>query len=192
MNILSLVLRSVSGLVTLLYGKKLFWLFLFLAGFLVGFLLGPLLFPNMDLWHQLLIGLGIGVVMALLSKSAPVVITAIIAFFAGGSFMLQLVENLVPLNQFFSVTIYIVAGILTVFLATKLFELSLTVISSLLGASTLARVIHELLPMGNLVQAGLIIALAIVGILFQLSVFKSDNSPEIVKNNKGSKKPKKK
>ena len=172
MDILSVVLKAVSGLISLLFGRRFFWLFLAIVGFIGGFFFGALLFPDSGAIIHILLGLVLGVVGALLSQVAPVAIAAIIGFFAGGFTLLSLVKILVDPAGFFTFLIVLIGGAIGVFLVVKFFDLALVILSSMAGATALTSLGNELVSMNNVVQLIVYVVLAILGIAFQLSLIK--------------------
>jgi hypothetical protein len=157
------------GIVLLLLGRKLFWLFVGVAGFLVGlqiaerFIAGPQ-------GTKLLIAIAAGILGALIAIFLQKVAIAIAGFVIGGYITVELLRAsaLFPKalawtqGTTFSVP-YIIGGIIGAVLLFVLFDWGLIVLSSLSGASLIIRSItfqSHALPL-------LFAVLVVVGILIQ-------------------------
>lgn len=169
---LSLIIRTITGLITLLFGRLVFWLNMALVGFLAGFFIGGALFPDSGWLIQLLIGLALGIVGALLSRIAPIIAAGIVGFFAGGFALTALVKSLLSTGNAINWIVFLIGGALAVFLVVKLFDLALVILSSIVGAATLAGIGGEVLSFPAWLQAIVLLALAVVGIWFQLQFVK--------------------
>lgn len=174
MAILSSILRAVSGVIALLFGRRVFWLFIMVVGFLAGFIVGKALFPEASVIVNLLTGLALGILGTLLSKFLPVVITAIFGFIIGGAVLVGLVKLFTPINHMVLIILFALGGLISVILTIKLFDLSLVILSSISGASILASWGSEMLAYSNVTQTIIFAVLAIIGIVVQLSLVKPD------------------
>lgn len=175
MEILSVLLRALSGIVALLFGRRFFWLFLAIVGFIAGFALGTTFFPQAGALVHVLVGLGIGILGALLSQAAPVVIAAIVGFFAGGAALVALVNTIVQPGQLVSAIIFVLAGAIGAYLVTRALDTAIVVLSSLSGASALSTLGGELIAMNGTVQFIAFLILFVIGVLFQLNVLQPYN-----------------
>jgi len=73
----------VLGLVLLVFGQKLFWLFVSIVGFLFGMGFAGLVFPDQAQWVPILFALGAGFLGALLAVVAQRVAFAFAGFYGG-------------------------------------------------------------------------------------------------------------
>jgi hypothetical protein len=125
------------------------------------------LFPDSGWLIQLLVGLVLGIVGALLSQVAPIFAAGVVGFFAGGFALTALVKSLLSTGNAINLIIFLIGGALAVFLVVKLFDLALVIISSIVGAATLAGIGGEVLSFPAWLQAVALLVLAVVGIWFQ-------------------------
>ena len=176
MDVFALLVRALIGVVALLFGRRVFWLFVALVGFLVGFFFGQRLLPDAGQLVHLLVGLGAGLVGVLFSQLAPDLIAAILGFLVGGIFLGYLVGLLTPLNGVFWWIVFIAGGLLGILAAVKAFDLALVILSALSGASALTHVGQSLLKYEETVNLIILLVLAAVGIVFQLGVTKKSPS----------------
>ena len=155
------VFQILSGVVLLLFGRRLFWLFVGLLGFFAGFSLAARYFAEQPAWLSLLIAIACGLIGILIALFLQRVAIAIAGFLAGGMFATNVLEitgwNLDPAIA------YIIVGILGAILFSVLFEWALIFFSSLTGAMLITRSI-TLQPS---IETGLIILLVVVGIVVQ-------------------------
>ncbi len=172
MEILATVLRAAGGAVALLFGRRVFWLFVAIVGFLAGFAIGQRLLPGSGSLIHILVGVGLGLVGALLSQAAPNLIAAIIGFLAGGYALSALVGSLAQLSNVVHWVVFIIGGLVGIYLAVKFFDLALVILSALSGAGTLSALGGELFSFSGTIQAIVFVVLAVVGIAFQLGVVK--------------------
>lgn len=172
MVVLTVILRALSGLGALLFGRRIFWLFVALVGFLAGFAIGQRLLPGAGALVHIVVGIGIGLVGALLVQAVPTVIAALVGFIAGGFALSTLVGSLAQMTGLVHWIVFIVGGLIGVYLAIQFFDLALVLLSALSGAGTLSGLSGELLGWGGPVQAIVFIVLAAVGIAFQLRIVK--------------------
>ena len=170
MAALAMVLRAIGGAIALFYGRRVFWLFVATVGFLVGFLVGQKLFPGTGQLVHILVGIGSGLLGALLGQLAPSVVCAIVGFFAGGAALVTLIGGLIPLVNVVWWILFSVGGLVGACLAIQFFDLALVILSSFSGAGTLAALGGELLKYRGTVQTIIFIVLAAIGIVFQLRV----------------------
>jgi hypothetical protein len=73
----------VLGVIMLVFGRKLFWLFVAIIGFLFGMEFIDLLLKTQSIWIKLLGGLGAGLIGALLAIFVQRVAFIVAGFFAG-------------------------------------------------------------------------------------------------------------
>lgn len=172
MDFISIFLRGVSGIASLFFGRRIFWLFAALVGFMAGFILGGTILPDATMLVKVLTGLGVGLLGAILSRFFPTFIAAAIGFFALGGVLMNQLDALTPLGSVLKMVVFLVGGIVGVYLAVNLFDLALVLLSSLTGAGTLAALGNEILKFGGSVQTIVFVVLLVVGILFQLLAVK--------------------
>src|ERR1041385_9171955 len=77
------IISVLVGLALLLFGRRLFWLFVAALGFAIGLQLAPYLSQNPPLWLSLLLSLGLGLLGALLAVVLQKLAIAIAGFLGG-------------------------------------------------------------------------------------------------------------
>ncbi len=158
-------LQILLGAVSLLAGKRLFWLFIALVGFVFGFRLTLLGLPmethgGMALW----VGLGVavlGAVLAVLAQKVAVWVGGSLALGAACHFLL--LSGLPQADWPLQAAAWAIGGVLGLLVAGFLFDFVLIAASVAWGA---AMIVHALdLDRGML--PGSFIVLGIVGVLAQ-------------------------
>jgi len=151
------------GLILLLAGRQLFWLFVGVAGFAFGFEFGREVFENSE--YAIVAGLIIGLLGCLLA----IVLQKVAVALAGGAAGWLLGERLAAILGGGD-TVALVCGILLAIVFAvamlMLFDVALIIISSFMGASL---ILDALLPSGTLWIILWVIAVA-VGIAVQLGL----------------------
>jgi hypothetical protein len=82
------IFQIITGLILLVFGRKLFWLFIALMGFIVGMELAGLFFFNEPSWLVLLVAILAGVLGAIIAVFAQRVAFVLAGFLSGGYFFL--------------------------------------------------------------------------------------------------------
>ena len=153
------------GIVLLLFGRRLFWLFVGVIGFMAGwyFVLGrghheP---AAGGLLVAVLAGL-IGLVLALVVQKVAV---ALAGFFVGAYLVANLLGWPLPPLRPTEQLVLLLAGVVAAFLALALFDLALILFSAIAGAGMIVDNVH--LRVGGNVRLVLLVVLAAVGAAFQ-------------------------
>ncbi len=159
---LVLILHILAGAAILLLGRRLFWLFVAVAGFLASFDVVPLLLPGRPEWVTLLVALVAGGVGALLAVGLQYAAAAIVGF-VGASY--GSVPLVLLLSGHGASWIPLLGGIVGAVLMVLLFDWTLIVLSALAGARAV------LLPLRLEGAWGIVswLVLAAVGVVFQAS-----------------------
>ena len=163
------IVNLLLGIMLLFLGRRLFWLFVGVAGFLAGMEMAERLLTGPQ-GMKLLIAIVIGILGALIAIFLQKVAIAIAGFVIGGYITVELLRasNLFPKaleviqGTAFSVP-YIIGGIIGALLLFVLFDWGLIVLSCMSGASLIVHNIafqKQVLPL-------LFVALVIIGILVQ-------------------------
>jgi hypothetical protein len=151
----------VLGLILLVFGLKLFWLFVAIAGFLFGMQFGDLILPFQPLLIRLLVALGAGFLGALLSVLAQRVAFALAGFYGGTYLALILARSSGAGGG--NILLFIVAGVIGAVIATLIMDWAIIVISSLVGAGAIV----DVLALGQGTRIIVFLALVAAGILVQ-------------------------
>ncbi len=132
------ILNILLGAALLLAGRKIFWLFVAGAGFIAGFTIASRLLHGPD-WLTLLVGLGIGLLAALVAVFAQHIAFGLAGFLAGGYIatyfllLLNLERGWLPWLAF------VLGGITGILLISALLDWALILLSSLAGASLIVQ-----------------------------------------------------
>jgi len=147
-----------AGSCLLLFGRKLFWLFVGVSGFLAGIFLVRRFFGGQSELATLVVGIVAGLLGACFAIFLQKMAVAIAGFFAGGYLAVDIVDILGSTHPQFTWLVFLIGGILGAVLVLGLFDWALIILSSLLGASLITRAFHPAASIASLVLAGLCIA----------------------------------
>lgn len=162
------------GAVLLLFGRRLFWLFVGCTGFIVGFDLAGSLFPGQSQLLIFLIALGVGLLGAIAAIFLQRLVVGIAGFFAGGYFLSAAAMAALHTHQSAVQWIaYVIGGIIGAILTMTLLDPALIVLSSLAGATA----ISQNVPLSQSNKGILFIALLIVGIIAQALQYRPAKKP---------------
>jgi len=163
--------QIVIGLIEALFGRKLYWVFVALAGFAVGWVLAPAIFGGLPTWAWVLIGAVLGIVFALLSVKFMRFMVSIGGFFAFGAVTVEVVRWLGAEAAQGSVVwwiAFVIGGLVGFFIMLTLFDWALIVLTSLAGAGSVATGINHFVPNEpRWLQVVLFVVILVVGLLFQ-------------------------
>ncbi len=161
-----LVARIVIGGILILFGRKLFWLYVAACGFVVGLTIATRLFSGLPEWLGLVIGLAAGVLGALLAVFFQSLAIAVGGFLAGGFIAVTIVEGFGLGGAAFFWVAVLLGGVIGAMLMVTIFDWALIALSCLLGSSLIVPVFQlprtaalvvwlGLLVLGIAVQAGM-------------------------------------
>lgn len=169
MDSLSLIITLLAGLGALLFGRRLFWLFVGLVGFLVSFNLATEFLSGQPQWIILLIALIVGLVGALLAVFLQYIAVAVAGFLAGGYAIFSLMQLLnVAINEAWLYWfILILGGVIGAILVLLVFDWALIILSAGVGAATLVQLAERFTELSSPLNLILFFLLLIVGIAFQ-------------------------
>jgi hypothetical protein len=143
-----LVSQLLAGVVLLLFGRRLFWLFVAACGFAVGISLAPQLTTTPSQWRALLIALTLGVLGALLGLLFERLAIGVAGFLAGAYIAIRLLGVLGFQGPFAFWVAFVVGGLIGAVLLGMVFDWSLIGLSALAGSLLIADAAH-LPPSGN-------------------------------------------
>ncbi|HUW11971.1 MAG TPA: hypothetical protein VM537_19755 [Anaerolineae bacterium] len=163
-------LRILLGAIVLILGRKLYWLFVAVAGFVLGMALAPRFISGGSQWVILVIALAAGLLGALLAVFLQQAAIAVAGFIGGGyaGFILAGMAGW-DAGRLVWVPI-IIGGILGVVLVVALFEWALIILSSLTGAG----LIVEATQLSTATTGLLFVALLVVGIAVQAGLMRGE------------------
>ena len=167
-------LEILIGLALLLFGRKLFWLFVGGVGFIVGFQIAAQALQAQPDWVILLIALGAGLLGIVLSIFLQRVVVGIAGFFAGGYCLSNLAMALLQGNhEVVQWLAFVVGGLLGTLLTLYLLDPALIILSSFAGATA----VSQNVSLDPQAKGLLFIILAIAGILVQAGQYIRDRKP---------------
>jgi len=157
------VMQLIVGLAALIFGRKLFWLFMGVVGFAAGIDVTARFLAGMPQWSISLVAVLAGIAGALLALFFQR-LAIVVAGFVGGGYVLMNALNLSgwqapPLSWL----LFVIGGIIGALLLYFLFDWTLIFLSSVVGASLMIRAI----PMNPAITGVLFLGLFITGFLIQ-------------------------
>ncbi len=155
------LLAIVLGLLLLVLGRKLFWLCVAVVGFLFGMEFTGVILVDYPTWVVLLIGLGTGLLGALLAVLAERVAFALAGFYAGAYLALLVAQAFGVRGT--GVLWFLVGGGVGAVFAALIMDWALIVLSSLVGAGAIV----VAAGFGQTAGALVFLVLAIAGIVVQ-------------------------
>lgn len=161
------IISLLIGIALLLFGRRLFWLFVAALGFAIGLQLAPYLMQHPPSWLSLVISIALGLVGAVLAFLLQKLAIGIAGFVVGGRIALAVVAAFVLQHAQYQGITFVIGGIIGAILLLVLFDWMLIIFSSIEGARLIAGSIH--LPSTGLTI--LVIALTIFGIIVQAAMF---------------------
>ncbi|MGB8434138.1 MAG: hypothetical protein WCE38_07760 [Burkholderiales bacterium] len=149
-----------AGLLVLLAGRKLFWLFIAVVGFLAGVELARELLLTQTEWVTWLIGAGAGIVGAVVAVLFQRVAFALAGAYAGAYLAVVLAQSLgwVP-----GLAVFLGGAAIGAVVAALVMDWAILVLSSLIGAGLIVATLG-LASLHGVIAASV---LAAVGIVFQ-------------------------
>lgn len=121
-----------TGALLLTLGRKLFWLFVAIAGFYAAFEVARVLLAGQPAWLMLVVGLAAGLIGALLAMLFQRVGFALGGLYAGGYAALVVAERFAP-GAVGGAT-FVIGGVVGALFAALLMDWAIIVLSSLVGA----------------------------------------------------------
>lgn len=169
--------RILVGLLLLVLGRRLYWLFVAAIGFLYGLELAPRLLPQQSGAMLAIIALVLAVVGALLAGLATKVALGAIGFVAAGGIAALALQHLSIDSGLVVLGVYLIAGLIGAVLFLLLFNAALIVLSSLAGAYLIVLSAEQLRLMSPTFGTALFIVLAVAGIVVQARPWRSRRPP---------------
>lgn len=163
MEILNL-LPVAAGVALLLFGRRLFWLLVAAAGFLAGFTFVSLFLEEPSTTSALVAGLLAGVAGALVALFSQKVAVTLGGFLAGGYGLMVLAGGLTGVSTIPEWISFLIGGVIGAFLIRIVFEWTLIVLTSLIGAV----LVTHFLGVGPTLLVPLTVLIAVAGIIIQI------------------------
>lgn len=159
------IIYIVLGILLLMMGRKLFWLFVGGTGFVIGIEYAALFFrdqPQGVILIAALVMALIGLVLAIVMQKVGV---GIAGFLSGGYVAMNIVQKLGYDLGWLPWLVFLAGGIIGLILAAKLFDIALIILSSLTGTFLIIAAAN----IGPESTKILFIALAVTGLVVQAS-----------------------
>lgn len=155
-----------AGICLLMFGRRLFWLFVGITGFLYGLLLGPGFIHNQPGWVILAVAAAAGIIGSVLAIFLQRVVIALAGFSSGAYLAFSLMNSLYPGMGQNAWIVSIVVGVCCAVLFSVFFDWAIILLSSLLGAFLITRSFHE----GTQITAIAFTILTVAGIAVQANL----------------------
>ncbi len=164
------ILNVLIGAGLLFFGRKVFWLFVAGAGFVAGLSLANRLLQGPE-WVGVIIGLGIGLLAALLAIFLQRFAIGLAGFLAGGYLALQFLVPLFQLQHgWLPWMAFVIGGIVGVILVGVFLDWALIALSTLAGAA----LVTETLSLRDGIALLVFIILILVGVSYQARELRQD------------------
>ena len=160
------------GLIVLILGRKLYWLFIGAVGFIAGLYIAEHSFSGNPSWVMLLIGLAVGLTGAIMAVYLQRIAVILSGFFAGGYLMLNLVYSMEWHMGLIPWLLFILGGILGAMATAAIFDWALIILSSLTGAT----MIVNALPLKPFASVLILAVLIFAGFSAQAVLMLKDRS----------------
>jgi hypothetical protein len=164
------IIGIILGIIELLFGRRLFWLFVGIAGFLIGYFLAPAISSTMSDLLRVLVGIGIGILFGILAMFFTRFMVAVAGFFIFGPAAVVLIRDLgggLPDGSTLYWVAYVIGGAIGLVLLWVFFDWALVVLTSLAGAGAIVQGVRGLTTFSSTWQIALFAVLALAGIAFQ-------------------------
>ncbi len=162
----------VVGLLLLVAGRRLFWLFVAVAGFVAGVEAVFYIFPHQTELFTLIVGIALGLFGALLAFFLEKLAIAIAGFAGGGYLALLICSTLlgpIAINQPVAWICFLIGGIIGALLMNFFFNWALIILSSFEGAHI---ILKQFIPQRQHYFGLVLLLLSVVGILIQASTYR--------------------
>ncbi len=161
------ILSLILGISLLFFGRRLFWLFVGVAGFIAGLTITPELVTSQSELVILFIAIIFGIIGALLAVFLEGLAILIAGFLAGGYLATTLLVSLGVSSSADPTISYIIGGVIGLLLVAVLFDWAIIILSALLGAEIIMPFLH----INESMHWEFFIVLVIVGIAVQASIW---------------------
>ncbi len=159
----------VAGALLLALGRKLFWLFVGIAGFYVGIEFTRVLLTEQPQWVMWVVGVGAGLVGAVLGLVFQRLGFAMAGFYAGGYVALVVAERFAP--GAVGIATFLVGGVIGAVFAAMAMDWAIIVLSCVLGAA----LVVARLGLADRIGLAVFLGLVAVGIVVQSRTMSADS-----------------
>jgi hypothetical protein len=155
--------QILAGVALLLFGRRLFWVFVGVIGFIAGMRFGAEIVKGQPEAMILLIAVGMGLLGGLLAIVLQRVAVALAGGLAGGMLAMQIAAMLGSSSEPARWIFFLAGAVLAAILVLAIFDWALIVLSALSGA----HLVSEALPIDHAMQLIVIVILFVTGVLVQ-------------------------
>lgn len=156
----------ILGIISLFFGRRLFWIFAALIGLSVGLILGAEVLQGQALLIRVIVAIAFAAICAMLALYAEKIMIILAGFFGLGV-LGYLIANLFKLPSLFHWLLFIGLGILGAVLISRYMEWAIVIISSLVGAIMVGAGLGGFTHFNFLVDLLIFLGLLAAGIFFQ-------------------------
>jgi hypothetical protein len=175
----SLVLILV-GLLPLFFGRRLFWLFVGVAGFLFGFTLAQAALADQPVLTQLLLGLLVGIACAVLARLFVKPMAIVGAFLALAGVGVG-IGTMLAAPGWMSWLLWLVFGLIGALLVALYYDWALILASAGNGAAAVIAGLAGFLVLAGWMRLALLIVVFLLGVLYQArDLRESQGAPALV------------
>ena len=169
------VIGLVVGIVLLLFGRRLFWLFVAAMGFLAGTEIAQQMTHNPSPLVVLVIALGLGILGAILAILLQNFAIAVAGFISGGRLATALSAAFYMNHPENARVIFLIGGFLGAILLLALFDWALILLTSVEGA----HLISNLIVLPQMGCTFLMFTLIVIGVLTQSAMLRRSLRSEV-------------
>lgn len=159
------ILQILFGISVLLFGRKLFWLFVGAIGFITATEVAAAQMSALPDWVIILVGIGVGLIGALLAVFFQIGAIAFAGFLGGGYLGSLVVQYLGISTQAAQAIAFFIGAVIGLFLFLALFDIGLVAFSAIIGGL----VIVEAIDLKGLPYWVLAAIIALIGISVQVN-----------------------
>jgi Domain of unknown function (DUF4203) len=153
------IVEIVAGLLLLLAGRRLFWLFIAIVGFVAGAEIAREMLASRSDWVVWVFGAGAGIVGAVAAMLFQRVAFALAGFYAGSYLSMVIAQSLGWSMPDFA--LILVGGVIGALVAALVMDWAIIVLSTLVGVGMIVGAL-DLLPLHLVILASVLAALGIV------------------------------
>lgn len=133
------IFQIAAGGLLLVAGKKLYWFFVGLCGAAAGLFVSEFFLHPEGMMERVIVAVAIGGGFAVLALILQKIMVGIAGFIAGGFLSVSLIDTLEIAMPDWNWAVFLVGGLIGIFLVRILFDLALVIISSFAGATLIIR-----------------------------------------------------
>jgi uncharacterized membrane protein len=158
--------KLLAGLCALLLGRRFFWLLVGIGGFVLGAEIATRLFREQPHFVVLLTAVAGGVIGAVLAQRMQQLMIGVVGFIAGSYIGAELLLAAMPYPGRMIWFALFIGGLSGALLAVTIFDWTIIILSSVLGAELIVDALSPTMPVTSLALLGLVA----LGVVIQASI----------------------